>query len=162
MVPLPKRLGPGGARNEAVRLSRGVYLTTLDSDDCLADAGKISREMSLLLAERGRVIAFSDVEMISPAGVRERLSQTQGIVEGGILETVLTRAAMIPRDFTLSRRAYEDAGDTTRRSPPTRTGISRSAWRPDTASGTPGRRAWSTGGARAASRASRSRSGSET
>ena len=110
VVPLPRRQGPGGARNEAARACRGEYLTTLDSDDCLADAGKISREMSLLLAARGRVIAFSDVEMISPAGVRTRLSQTQCVVEGGILEAVLTRTAMIPRDFTLSRRAYEEAG----------------------------------------------------
>ncbi len=112
---LEHRAGPSTARHQAILASRGELITTLDSDDLYSDPGKLAREVEVVMDHRDRlgrdVIAFSDIALVDAAGaVKCLVSSYAPVVEGAILEPMLTRSCLIPRDFVLAKTAYLEAG----------------------------------------------------
>jgi glycosyltransferase involved in cell wall biosynthesis len=107
--------GPAHARHQAILDSAAPYITTLDSDDTLLDPDKLAAEMALIQKherETGtEVIAFSNIVWVNERG--ERLGtwgSPETLREGMILAPILSRSHLIPRDFTLKRSLYLEAG----------------------------------------------------
>lgn len=107
--------GVARARHEAILQAGGEYMTTLDSDDYYFDSEKLAKEMAIIHrckeAEGKNVLAFSNI-----VNVREdktamgRVGNPGNIKEGSILNDIMTRSCMIPRDFIMKRAAYFAAG----------------------------------------------------
>ena len=109
-----RNLGVARARHEAIVQAEGEYISTLDSDDFYVDSRKIENEMALVLTHRERgkeAIAFSNIVLVDEGrrviGPQWRSDQ---IREGMILDNILTRMWMIPRDFTMAKAAYFRVG----------------------------------------------------
>jgi len=114
-VSLPANRGPAYARHEAILNAKGDYITTLDSDDYYYDSQKLEKEMELIEyygeKENKDIIAFSNVifvdrkrQVIGPQW------KAESIREGMILNDIITRSCMIPRDFIMKKSAYFDIG----------------------------------------------------
>ena len=111
---LGENRGVAFARNYAAEHATGQYLTTLDSDDYYYNAEKLESEMKLVLFHKKRhrkdIIAFSDIVHVSKDGNAIRKSSPKPIREGTIFDDIMTRSCLIPRDFVVLRKAYEEIG----------------------------------------------------
>lgn len=107
--------GVAYARHQAICAAGGEYITTLDSDDFFLDTRKIEREMTLVMGFRDKhgqdILAFSPVSMVDKNGADTGLmARGLPVREGRILEGILGRSCLIPRDFILKKSAYFDVG----------------------------------------------------
>lgn len=106
-----RNLGVAANRDSAIRAARGDYVTTLDSDDLYLDRNKIAREVELLRgAPAGATIAFSCIVLMDSQGVPLAKQPRPDLREGIILEEILQRSCMIPRDFLFTHGQYLAAG----------------------------------------------------
>lgn len=109
-----KNLGVSKTRHKAIIGSSGKYITTLDSDDYYVSVDKLKDEVSLVghyKKNTGKdIIAFSNVDVVNAAG--KRISSYQGgrVREGYLLDLILSRQCMIPRDFMFLKKLYFDVG----------------------------------------------------
>jgi glycosyltransferase involved in cell wall biosynthesis len=107
--------GVASTRHAAMLAARGEYVTTLDSDDCYFDSGKLEAELGLVRKFREKahkdVLAFSKVARVNEEGVLllER-GAPEGIREGDLFDCILTRRCEIPRDFVMRRALYFQVG----------------------------------------------------
>jgi glycosyltransferase involved in cell wall biosynthesis len=111
---LQKNAGVAYARHAAIMKAKGNYITTLDADDHYADATKLDKEMKLILDYKKEynedIIAFSNIIQKFNDSSTRLVGNDKNIVQGNILEPVMARSCMIPRDFILLRSAYFEVG----------------------------------------------------
>jgi glycosyltransferase involved in cell wall biosynthesis len=106
--------GVARTRHDAILASRGAYITTLDADDYFGNAGKLEAEMNLILDYKRRdskdIIAFSNIILEFPSAERKIQWDPSLIKTGNIINDLIGRTCLIPRDFTMPRLAYFNAG----------------------------------------------------
>ncbi len=108
-----KNLGVSRSRDRAIKLAKGTYISTLDSDDYYLDRDKLAKEWSILSKHKkqGReVIAFSNAKLLLPNGTFGKFQGGKPVKEGDLLVPILSRSFMIPRDFLFSKEAYGEVG----------------------------------------------------
>ena len=102
-------------RHGAILQVEGEYITTLDSDDYYADPRKLQMEMELIAEHKKRtgrdVITFSNIQLVkADKKLICILGNENNIREGYILEEILTRSCMIPRDYIIKKNDYFEMG----------------------------------------------------
>ena len=102
-------------RHLAILQAKGEYITTLDSDDYYYDKQKLEREMQLVFQHKkttGKdILAFSDIALIK--GDRTLIAimgESKTISEGHIINELMCRSSMIPRDFIIKKDIYFEVG----------------------------------------------------
>ena len=106
--------GAARAIHKAVMRAEGEYITTLDSDDYYCHGKKLEKEMKLIQEYKKKeedIIPFSDIIIVDKEG-KEIGPQwpEEKIWEGNLLEGIISRSCMIPRDFIVKRSVYFDVG----------------------------------------------------
>jgi glycosyltransferase involved in cell wall biosynthesis len=108
-----RNLGVAVNRHNGIIRSRGDYLTTLDSDDVYLCPDKLSREYDVMQAKRSAgipdAIVFSGITLLHADG-RKIGAQNSNIQEGDILNSIVRRTCLIPRDFLFTKEQYLAAG----------------------------------------------------
>ncbi|MCU0287892.1 MAG: glycosyltransferase [Acidobacteria bacterium] len=110
----PTNRGVAQTRHEAILSANGEYITTLDSDDYYYDPQKLMKEIALItgyLSKNKDIIAFSNIVLVN--GDKTMIGtwgKPGNIKEGSILEHILARSCMIPRDFIMKKEAYFTVG----------------------------------------------------
>jgi len=102
--------GVSKSKHLAILESKGDYFTTLDSDDFFIAPRKIEKELAVVQAKGKSSIGFSNIVLVGEDGKPLNLKAIKNIKEGDILEGILTRKHMIPRDFMLTKQQYLDVG----------------------------------------------------
>ncbi len=101
-------------RDMAIKVAKGTYLTTLDSDDYFMDGQKLEKEMEIIKkreeAGEKNIIAFSNIVLVDDQGEKLSSQNRNPVREGDILPCIYARSCVIPRDFIFSRQQYLDAG----------------------------------------------------
>ena len=108
-----ENIGVTRSRHRAIKASTGRYITTLDSDDFYTSKRKLEKELKVVekAYKSGRyVIAFSNIAIVDEASKCINNGKTNNIKDGFILEELLCRTCMIPRDFTFHRDMYFNVG----------------------------------------------------
>lgn len=115
ILPIFNRMNVGVAQNRhwGIMKAQGDFITTLDSDDIFLSDYKLEKELELFQHKeeegKGNTIIFSGIVLIDPKGLR--LGQLSSKAkEGFLLNEIIARTCMIPRDFLFTRRQYEEAG----------------------------------------------------
>lgn len=108
-------MGVTRTRHLAICKARGRYITTLDADDYYDNPEKLQREMELLLNHKDKsgadIIAFSNIALVSDDRTLIRLAgQPENLKEGRVLNDIMCRSCMIPRDFVMRRDLYFQVG----------------------------------------------------
>lgn len=103
--------GVAEARHLAIMTAEGDYLTTLDSDDYYYDTKKLEKEMELVQFYKDEmkkdIIAFSNIVLVNcDKSLIKTVGKFKKIKEGMILNEILARSCMIPRDFIMKKEAY--------------------------------------------------------
>jgi glycosyltransferase involved in cell wall biosynthesis len=108
-----RNVGVAQNRHNAIMMSKGEFITTLDSDDILFREDALEKELSCLLARKStdhdNVIVFSGIVLIDSSGDVIGM-QHADIKEGMLLNDILSRTCMIPRDFLFTKEQYLKAG----------------------------------------------------
>jgi len=110
-----KNIGISMNRHSGILLARGLYFTTLDSDDVYFDDMKLEKEMGIVTFYKEKknqiVCAFSKVASLDKDlnYIRDQWPEDK-IKEGYIFNEILSRSAMIPRDYVVATEAYFTAG----------------------------------------------------
>jgi glycosyltransferase involved in cell wall biosynthesis len=108
-----KNLGVAVNRHKGILRAGGMYITTLDSDDIFLRTDKLSREHEVMQAKVAagirNGIVFSGILLLKADGSRLGI-QGSNIQEGDILNHIVRRSCLIPRDFLFSREQYVAAG----------------------------------------------------
>ena len=120
--------GVARTRHEAILQANGEYITTLDSDDYYYDDKKLEKEMRLVnnfKDELGKdILAFSNIVLVRENKTVICVEGNQdNIKEGYILNDILSRSCLIPRDFILRKDVYIEADGYDFDFPYTRIGI---------------------------------------
>lgn len=107
--------GIAKVRNQALLLSSGEYVTSLDSDDVYISEEKIKEEMNVLRCFKvntGKdVIAFSDIMLLDTYGENISLvSSRDRIKEGYVFQEMLRREVFIPRDYLCKKEQILEVG----------------------------------------------------
>ena len=102
-------------RHLAIIEASGEYLTTLDSDDYYCEKRKLESEMAIVLQDRDTagkdVMAYSNIRLVKSDKTRIGESgNSDSIQEGYILNEIISRSCMIPRDFIFRKDIYFDVG----------------------------------------------------
>jgi len=108
-----RNVGVAQNRHNAIMMSRGEFVTTLDSDDILFREDKLEKELACLLARKSidhdNVIVFSGTVLIDSDG--NIIGKQQGnIKEGMLLNDILSRTCLVPRDFLFTKDQYLKTG----------------------------------------------------
>jgi glycosyltransferase involved in cell wall biosynthesis len=111
----PVKRGAAQARHEAILKARSEYITTLDSDDYYYDNQKLEKEMELISSHKKTtnkdIIAYSNIVLVKEdKSVICFQGNPENIKEGKILNDMITRSCMIPRDFIVKKQAYFEVG----------------------------------------------------
>lgn len=108
-----KNLGVAVNRHNGILRAGGVYITTLDSDDIFLRTDKLSREHEVMQAKVAagirNTIVFSGIVLLNADGSRLGV-QSSTIQEGDILNHIVRRSCLIPRDFLFTGEQYMAAG----------------------------------------------------
>lgn len=111
---LLKNMGVARARHEGILKAKGQYITTLDADDYYADENKLEKEIKIIFDFKKKynedVIAFSNILLRFPDGSVQLVGHDKNILQGNILENIMARSCMIPRDFTFLKDIYFEVG----------------------------------------------------
>ena len=112
---MSKNRGVACCRHEAILRSNGNYITTLDSDDYFFDNCKLKKEIELIKKFKKNtgknIIAFSNtVAVAEDRKLIQKYGDIRTIKQGDILEDVITRSCLIPRDFVMLKSQYFMAG----------------------------------------------------
>ncbi len=110
-----KNNGVSFNRHSAILEARGVYITTLDSDDYYYDQYKLEKEMQLVLDWKRKhnrdVCSFSNAILVNSDRTTIRLRGTpERIKEGYLLNDLMGRSCEIPINYIVARDIYHKAG----------------------------------------------------
>lgn len=109
-----RNLGVAANRINAVKIAKGEYLTTLDSDDFYYSKEKLAREIGLILQNptgSNSLVAYSDTILVNEHGnVLRNQMQDKQKKQGEILQFLIMRSCVIPRDMTFRRDDFEAVG----------------------------------------------------
>jgi len=108
-----KNKGVAEARHLAIMNTEGDYLTTLDSDDYYYDTKKLEKEMDVIQYHKKNegkdILAFSNIVRVNKEkGIVDFVGNPENINEGRIVEDIISRSCMIPRDFVMKKDSYFD------------------------------------------------------
>lgn len=111
----PVNQGVAQTRHKAILDAKGEYITTLDSDDYYYDPQKLQKEMELVRHHKEKnsrdVIAFSNIVLVKGDKTTiQTWGNQENIKEGLILDHIMSRSCMIPRDFVIKKEAYFQVG----------------------------------------------------
>ncbi|MFA5644522.1 MAG: glycosyltransferase family 2 protein [Patescibacteria group bacterium] len=104
-----KNLGVTITRHLAIKEAQGDHITTLDGDDFYINNRKIENEINIL-KENQNAIPFSKIVLVDLNGKRIEREKELEIKDGYILNQIISRKCMIPRDFILSKEEYFNIG----------------------------------------------------
>jgi len=110
-----ENIGISMNRHSGILKAKGLYFTTLDSDDIYFDKKKLEKEMKIVTFYREKknqiVCAFSKIALLDKDlnYVRDQWPEEK-INEGNIFNEIISRSAMIPRDYIVAIDAYFAAG----------------------------------------------------
>ena len=95
-------------RHLAILEATGQYITTLDSDDYYYDDTKLENEMTLMFEYADRdICAFSNIVLVAQdSSFIQQCGTSDNIKQGNIINAIISRCCMIPRDFVMSKKAY--------------------------------------------------------
>lgn len=109
VVNLPANLGPAAARDLGIRRLTTDFFTQLDSDDLFWPT-KNACEAAAIAGDE-TLVAFSDILLLRP---EKSFVQSTAVYSGKtgseVFSTLMARTSQIPRDMTLSRKLYFEAG----------------------------------------------------
>jgi glycosyltransferase involved in cell wall biosynthesis len=108
-----KNRGVVYSRNKAIKLAKGKYITTLDSDDFYYNKNKLEKEMDIIREHKkmGKdVIAFSNIVLVDKNKNYLKKFKENKIKEGNLLLDILTRNIFIPRDFIFKKNDFISIG----------------------------------------------------
>jgi teichuronic acid biosynthesis glycosyltransferase TuaG len=109
-----KNSGVSYNRHSAILLSKGEYITTLDADDYYTEKTKLEKEMELTLYYKRKynkdIISYSNIVIERTDKTKIVQGNDKNILEGYILNQILSRNCMIPRDFIFSKSSYFNVG----------------------------------------------------
>lgn len=110
----PVNQGVAQTRHDAILNANGDYITTLDSDDYYYEPHKLQKEMELAayyISKNKDIIAFSNIVLVNDNKTLIGIwGNPENIKEGIIMNQILTRTCMIPRDFVMKKQIYFDVG----------------------------------------------------
>jgi glycosyltransferase involved in cell wall biosynthesis len=111
----PVNRGVAQNRHEAILQAKSEYITTLDSDDYYYDLRKLEKEMELIFHYKEKtgkdIIAYSNFALVhEDKSLIYFQGNPENIKEGKILNDIITRSCMIPRDFIVKKEAYFEMG----------------------------------------------------
>ncbi len=108
-----KNVGVSRNRHQAIMKSKGDFLSTLDSDDVFYGDEKLELEYNLLLEKWQSgikdAIVFSRIVLLNKNGKFVGFPNGS-IEEGDLLNAIVKRSCMIPRDFLFTKEQYVSAG----------------------------------------------------
>ncbi|MBA3005046.1 MAG: glycosyltransferase [Proteobacteria bacterium] len=106
-------VGVAQNRHNAIMMSKGEFITTLDSDDIFFREDKLEKELACLLERKtsngDSLIVFSGIVLIDSDGAIIG-KQHANIQEGMLLNAIFSRTCMVPRDFLFTKEQYLKAG----------------------------------------------------
>lgn len=109
VLALPANLGPSAARDLGIRELTTEFFTQLDGDDIFWPS-KNAQEVATIAGDEG-VVAFSDILLVRP---EKSFVQTVAAYDdrtgADAWAALMARTPQIPRDMTLSRKLYFEAG----------------------------------------------------
>lgn len=109
VLALPSNLGPSAARDLGIRELTTDFWTQLDGDD-LYWPSKNAQEAAALAGDESAV-AFSDILLVRPGkSFVQSVSAYNGRTGPEAWAALMARTPQIPRDMTLSRKLYFEAG----------------------------------------------------
>lgn len=110
-----KNHGVASNRHSAIMISKGEYITTIDSDDYYYDKNKLKKEISLIKHWRlnhfkevctysNAILVNADKSIIRVRGTQERIK------EGNVFNEFIGRTCEIPINFIVSKKLYFELG----------------------------------------------------
>jgi len=109
IVPLENSLGPAAARDIGIRRLSTDFFTQLDGDDQFWPT-KNAQEARAIAGDE-TVVAFSDILLVLPGKTLVQNTSAYAAPTGTeLFNRLLARTPQIPRDMTLSRQRYFQAG----------------------------------------------------
>ncbi len=106
---LSSQVGPSAARDIGIRRLATDYVTQLDGDDQFWPTK--TAEEARQLAGESRALAFSDILLVLPdRTLLQECSAYEGVSGPDLFGRLLARQPQIPRDMTLPRELYFEAG----------------------------------------------------
>lgn len=109
ILPLESSLGPSGARHIGISHLDTDFWTQLDGDDLFWPTK--NEEEARALQGRETAVSFSDILVVKPGRTtRHGTEAYSGIKTEQVFSRLLARRLQIPRDMTMSRSLYFEAG----------------------------------------------------
>lgn len=109
VVPLENSLGPAAARDIGIRRLSTDFFTQLDGDDQFWPT-KNAQETTAIAGDE-TAVAFSDILLVLPGKTLVQNTSAYAAPTGkDLFNRLLARTPQIPRDMTLSRQRYFEAG----------------------------------------------------
>ncbi len=108
-------MGVARTRHEAILEAGAEYIVTLDSDDYYHNTLKLEKEMELVSLYKEKtgedIMAYSNIAQVTENKTSLGLmGNSKNLKEGMIVNEILGRSCMIPRDFVMKKSAYFDVG----------------------------------------------------
>lgn len=102
-------------RHQAILAAQGEYITTLDSDDYYYDDRKLEKEMEIIELQKTNhnkeVCAFSNIAIVDGSShLLYKQWPDESICQGDLFKQIFARSCMIPRDFIIPRKCYDQIG----------------------------------------------------
>jgi len=114
LISFERRGGVSAARHAGVEAAASSHISTLDSDDFLWSREKNEREWEIIEETAGAsrpVVAFSDFRRVSADGEDlGSVAASRVVRQGDIFRWLLGLHGFVPRDFTMARSDYFNAG----------------------------------------------------
>ena len=110
----PVNKGVTQNRIDAIDKARGVYITTMDSDDYYYCVDKIEKEKLLIdeyAANGSEIVAFSNSALVKPDGTLIGFrGDENNLRQGNLLNCIITRSCKIPYNFLITKKQFYNAG----------------------------------------------------
>lgn len=109
LLDLPSNLGPAAARDLGIRKLTTEFFTQLDGDDLFWPTKNVQEAAAIDGDER--TVAFSDILLAKPGdSLVQSTASYHGRTGAEAWHDLLARRPQIPRDMTISRKLYFEAG----------------------------------------------------
>lgn len=111
IVTLASGVGPAAARDIGIRRIGTDYVTQLDGDDLFWPTKNAAEAAAIAAGGGADTVAFSDILLVQPdRSFLQDTSVYEGESGAALFARILARTPQIPRDMTLPRARYFEAG----------------------------------------------------